>query len=256
VSPFAEIAAIAGNWYVAPVDEFDAAAGWSGGPAVLPRIGPGITVTRVYDGSGGFPLFGRVWVQPSSTANIGVGHRLTDTTTGETLTVEEVHRTSAQTTISQIIYETYPVNSGDCWISPTIPLDELEENALIQVSGNVSGATTEYRPIKEIVRGADGRTSFRINLSGTHTSGDNIQASGVLSPVITRSLRHPATRSLRAASVGTSQRQARTRSPKRSSRISRSSPQALARPQGSIRSKTRCTSRSNSPTRLLLLRSG
>jgi hypothetical protein len=142
------------------------AGGTAAGKANHTRVdGATRTITAILYDSGNT---GWACVRPNSMENIGEGTRLTMGAAVETVTVEEIRRGSASTTIESIIYETG--GPGLCSIHLTTPLEDIDVDSMVLIAG------AEYVRVLSVHRTNDGLLSFRCITSGARLNGDSVQA--------------------------------------------------------------------------------
>lgn len=171
--------------YYKTIDLFESVAGWAvadsagwtlAAPALL-SAGPGkrctFTLTALVQTFNG--VAGITCVRPSSMTGIGVGavlHGLVDLAP-DTVVVTEVHRDSASSLVAKIIYDAG--STGLCSIQPAAQLAEIVPNAMILITGTISGGS-EYVRVLDVVIGPTGSRSFRCQTSSARVAGDTIQA--------------------------------------------------------------------------------
>jgi hypothetical protein len=167
VAPVAELAA---PLFAALQNEFGALTHWAsdgtvaGALTIQARIAT-TTLRIVNDGAAFSPTWASV--VPTAMTNIGPG-TIIDITYGgpavDTILIEEVYRGSSATTIATILYDTNPINTGNCIIVPTAPLDEIKRNAVVLLNADI---TNGYARITEVMAGPNNTVAFRCNTGAT-----------------------------------------------------------------------------------------
>lgn len=145
-----------------------AAAGVAGAPTTVARVNTTITAVKFDSAFTGWACW-----HPADLTDIGVGSILTmisglDT---DTVTVREVHKGAPATTIAGITYDSG--STGNCTIYATVPLKEIEPNAMIKIG---TGGGAEYARVVSITMGQDGTSwSFRCSTGSTRTAGSALE---------------------------------------------------------------------------------
>lgn len=155
------------------VSEFDTAVGWAqAGTAGVPALMAGkrvdTTITYILFDAGST---GNASINPTTlSAQLQAGMRLVIDAAGtpETVTVEDVFPAITTTTISSVIYDNAPTNTGPCTVVLTAPSAELRKDSMIRI------AAAENVRVLSVIAGPQGITSFRCSTVGTRAAGDAV----------------------------------------------------------------------------------
>lgn len=175
------------------VNEFDTATGWvQAGTAGAPALPAGkrvdTTITYILFDSG---TTGNASINPAVlSAQLQAGMRLVIDSAGtpETVTVEDVYPAITTTTISSIIYDNAPTNTGACTVVLTAPSAELRKDSMVRI------AAAENVRVLSVTTGPQGITSFRCSTVSTRAATDAV--AGLASFRAYCTLTHAATNTL------------------------------------------------------------
>jgi len=183
------------------VSECDATAGWTqggtaGAPALLAgkRVDTAITYILFDSGS-----IGNASINPTTlSAQLQAGMRMVIDAAGtpETVTIDDVYPAITTTTISSIVYDNTPTNTGLCTVVLTAPSAELRINSMLRI------AATENVRVLSVTTGPQGVTSFRCSTTATRAAGDAV--TGLASFRAYCTANHVATNTLTDEAVETS----------------------------------------------------
>jgi len=125
-----------------------------------------ITITSLLHDSGST---GWLSIVPSTMANIGPGTILVGTQGLSTyyMMVYEVYRAGAISgnTVSKVIYDNNPTNTGSCTVAPSASVPEIKRNAVVLING------TNYYRITEVISSPNNTiVAFKINTGATTIS--------------------------------------------------------------------------------------
>lgn len=155
------------------VSEFDTAVGWvqggtAGAPALIGAKRVDTTITYILFDAG---TTGNASINPAVlSAQLQAGMRMVIDAAGtlETVTVEDVYPAITTTTISSIIYDNAPTNTGLCTIVLTAPSAELRKDSMVRI------AAAENVRVLSVTTGPQGIASFRCSTTATRAATDAV----------------------------------------------------------------------------------